>query len=649
VSILIWRLFIPATKMKLKLADNDPERHLRVERERQAAKAILDDPKSDQLSRDLAHLRLQHEEGMKADGAVAYGDLTEEVPYQKVPEEWLTVEAYEAGMAHYSDVEIVSLVEAPLLLNKCKTIRATFLPNGKPSIELAYPRLSLAVENIIGTSMEPETLAKAHAVKACLIRPVDKERSIVHYKKAIRVRPSDWRLRNAIASSYMSLQNVPLSLESLTQAVTMTDEDSFERFEVESSRGKVLFNLGRFNEAEDCFLSVLKNAEIFKDKISPIDFAHLIVVEYQLCIIYVMEKKKGKVEEYWNSAEAKFNALAPEVRSRIDWESRQCAQMSMGISSPNLLSHQECHHCRQLCTNPKICSACKAARYCSKECQKAAWKAGHKQNCKQENEDRRETKKERKLHVKKNEAAKNLPPLDGKLDPYVLWAKAKKCSQPMDAVFYFTLALFLDFSLDAQDFAPVCVAVKKCPNADHPLVLALDILPQVSQLRGPSTSILEHADSNRHKALSSEHAGNETSETIDDIDRVSFGIGMCHIFQARLMGRVYAVKSDAQSQDPEVHRAFDDIAKLIDTAANIFMDYERWLTLQFELGYSNFDIGATDEARRWFDIFIESLNKLEKNNGNKLSKHWKKYRKTARQKAQLIPLIRRSNDLGRMP
>jgi tetratricopeptide (TPR) repeat protein len=635
--------------MRVNLADNDPERHLQVERERQAAQAILDDRQSDQLSRDLAHLRLQHEEGMKGDGVVTFRDLTDESRYREVPEEWLTVEAYEAGMIHNTDDEIVSLVEAPLLLNKCKTIRSGFLANGQPSIELAYPRLSQAIENIIGTSREPQTLAKAHAVKACLVRPVDKERSISHFKKAIKVRPSDWRLRNAIASSYMSMGNVPLALESLTQAVTMTAEDSFERFEVQSSRGKVLFNLGRFDEAEDCFLSVLKNAEKFKDKISPIDFAHLIVVEYQLSIVYIMAKKKAKVEQYWNSAEAKFNALAPEVRSRIDWQSRQYAQVLMRASFPNLLSNLECHHCRQLCSSPKVCSACKVALYCSKECQKAAWKAGHKQNCKQESEDRKETKKEKKVEAKKREATKKLPPFDATSDPYVLWAKAKKCRQPMDAVFYYTLALFLDFSLDAQDFAPVRAAIAKCTKADHPLVLALDTLPQVNQLRGPST--LEHADSNRHKALASFLPDSclESNENIDDIDRVFFGIGMCHIFQARMMGRVYAVNSNAQAQDPEVLGAFDDIAKLIDNAAKLFMDNDRWLTLQFELGYSNFDVGATDEAQRWLDTFIENLNKVEKNNGNKLSKHWKKYRKTARQKAQLIPLIRRSNDLGRMP
>lgn len=638
-----------------KLEDFDPERRREKERERQAAQTILDDPQSDQLSRDLAHLRLQHEFGMKGDGAVvaSFGDLAERVQYQEVPEEWLTVEAYEAGMAYFSDVEIVALVEDPLLLNKCKTIRSAFMANGRPSIELAYPRLFQAIENVIGSSREPEALATAHAVKACLIRPLDKERSVAHFKKAIRIRPKDWRLRSAIASSHMRLGNVPLALESLTQAASMTDQDSFERFEVESSRGKVLFNLSRFDEAEDCFLSVLKNIEKFKDKIIPIDFAHLIVMEYQLCIIYVMDStKKAKLEHYWESAESKFNRLAPEVSSRIDWQSRQYAQMLIRASFPSLLSHRECHHCRKLCANPKICSACKFAHYCSKECQKAAWKAGHKQKCKQEHDNRKDAKKEHKVAAKKREVAKKFPPFDAKLDPYALWAKAKKCADPMEAVFHFTVALFLDFSLDAQDFAPVRAAVSKCPKADHPLVLALDTLPQVSQLRGPRS--LEHSDSNRHKALESltalpEDSPGGSTEKLEDIDRYFFGIAMCHIFQARMMGRVYAVRSAAQAKDPEFSGAFDDIAKLIDNAANIFMDADRWLTLQFELGYSNFDVGATDEAQRWFDAFIENLNKLEKDNASKLSKHWKKWKKTALQKVQIIPLIKQSDAMGRMP
>lgn len=564
------------------------------------------------------------------------------------------VEAYEAGITHCSDEEIVSLAESPLLLNKCKTIRSAYSPYGQPSVELAYPRLFQAIENIFGTSRESENLAKAHAVKACLVRQVDKERSIVHFKKAIRIRPDDWRLRNSIASSYMQLGNVSMSLESLTQAMTMTAEDSFERFEVESSRGKVLFNLERFKEAEASFLSVMKNTEKFRDNISPIDFGHLVVMEYQLTMIYLMGNlnNKSKVEHHWKSAEHKYNELVPGVRSRIDWQSRNLSQMLIRSSYPKLLSHQECHHCRQLCPNPKICSACKAACYCSKECQKAAWKAGHKQKCQQENQNRRETKKEHKVAVKKRETVKKLPPLDAKLDPYVLWAKAKKCSDPMDAVFYFVVALFLDFSLDAQDFAPVRATVSQCPNADHPLVLALDTLPQVSQPRGRSS--LEHADSNRHKCLRYIDAlpgdSQVTSESLEEMDRVSFGIGVCHIFQARMMGRVYAVRSDAQARDPEVHRAFEDIAQLINNAAKLFMDTDRWLTLQFELGYCNFDLGAVDEAQRWLDTFIESINRLEKDSsGGKLSKHWKKWRKTALQKVQIIPLLKRSNDLGQMP
>lgn len=61
----------------LQLVDNDPERRLQVERECQATKAILDDPQSDQLSRDLAHLRLQHEEDKRADDmVVAFSDLS---------------------------------------------------------------------------------------------------------------------------------------------------------------------------------------------------------------------------------------------------------------------------------------------------------------------------------------------------------------------------------------------------------------------------------------------------------------------------------------------------------------------------------------------------------------------------------------------
>jgi len=150
----------------------------------------------------------------------------------------------------------------------------------------------------------------------------------------------------------------------------------------------------------------------------------------------------------------------------------------MAELSPDLLSHRECHNCRKLCSDPKRCSSCKAAYYCSRECQVAAWRAGRKNQCKSANVTRKVEKKEKKVADKKLEAVSNLPPLDATLDPYALWAKATKLSKETgkaeDAVFNFTVALFLDFSLDVQDLKPAKAAVDACETG-HPLALALGL------------------------------------------------------------------------------------------------------------------------------------------------------------------------------
>jgi len=112
----------------------------------------------------------------------------------------------------------------------------------------------------------------------------------------------------------MSVGKTASALEALTQAAALTPEGSYERFDVKSCRGKVLFNLGRHDEAKTNFLSVLAAAEKFKDRMSSLDAAH----NTRFAPSSQTEKNRVMCKRQWDSAEAKRIALPDNVRQRID-------------------------------------------------------------------------------------------------------------------------------------------------------------------------------------------------------------------------------------------------------------------------------------------------------------------------------------------
>lgn len=634
--------------------DFDELHRQKLKAECENARRVLKDPNADQLARDLAHLRLKDEH--LDSSSVGYGSWVDASRKDGVlppgtPSEWLTVEAYELGLAVLSEEEIVALAEDPLVLNKCKTIKALPDRNGRPSIMLAYPKLTRAVISQLKQRNDNiQAIASANAVMACLVRAEDRAGSLKYFQNAILVRPDDWKLRNAIASAYMSVGNTSLALEALTRAVELTVDGSFEQFEVESCRSKVLFNLERYDEAKKSLLSVIVNSDKFTEQLDPLDVGHLVVNQYMLCCIFGVEKNRKMCKAQWDRAEEKRDALSLEVRQRIDWDSRNVAQTLMGALDSNLLNQQECHHCRKLCEDPMRCTGCKAALYCSRTCQVAAWKAGHKKECQQAKEERKEQKKEKKVLEAKIEAVNKLPPFDAKLEPHALWAKAKKLSQQPgkaeDAVFYFCVALFLDFSLDANNLEPAKAAVEACKEPDHPLPLALGIITHMKKY-----APLEHAHDKCVKALEYlRRCGDDefdTSETLEEINRIQFGFALSQIFTARTMGRCYSVTSREQAESEEHRRAFMDILKLLNDAKTN-LSPSRWLTMQFELGYSYLDVGAANEASHWLETFVNDLAKVERD-GGKLSKHWLQMRKKARMKLQMAQLMVTSMRRGIMP
>jgi len=628
----------------------DKMRAEELKRQRKAAEDVLKDATSDQVSRDLAHLCLNHEEGTKGVGGSISGDHD---AFMK-QEGMMAVEAYEDGSVDMSDQAVVAYVEDALLRNKWKAIRTVRGFNGKTSVVLAYPRLMNAVQNQFGNGRSQEEKASAYAVMACMTRPTDYAACLKYFKQAIKLRPKDWRLHNAVSSAYMSLSKISLSLESLNRAAELTGEKSIDRFEVESCRGKVLFNLQRNKEAKAVFVKTLADAKGYGKELNlcPLDHAHLIVTEYMLTSIWLQEHNEKMTKHQWNSAETKRKDLSPDILQRIDWDSRLSTATLIRMVYPSILSHQECHYCHQLCLDPNKCGACKEALYCNRSCQKAHWKAGHKQQCQTAKITRKTKEEEIKKNVQKQKAVANLPPLDASLDPLSLWAKAKKLSKDpskaLDSVFLFALALFLDFGLDGENMEAVTVALKGC-DSRHPLALALRMVPKINnkQSNGELLSYMEDNNSSAFKYLDSHNTtpANDYPKTFEQLDRAQFGCAMCMIFRARMIGRCFKVTSLEQAQSDQFKDAYDVILLLI-RDVEIFLPNERWLTLQFEFGYSNFDVGAADEAARWLKKFLDNVASMEKNNGDKLTKHWKKIRKSARTKLQIVPHIQRAHKNG---
>ena len=132
------------------------------------------------------------------------------------------------------------------------------------------------------------------------------------------------------------------------------------------------------------------------------------------------------------------------------------------------------------------------------------------------------------------------------------------------------------------------------------------------------------------------HTGNSSDFVcLDDIDRRSFAMGVAQIFCGRWLNRMYDM---ARGPDPKKsQKAFEDAAQFI-SAARLFLDPDQWLTFQYELGYSQFDIMAFDEAKTWLKKYIDNLTKSESTNGT-LSPHWRVYKKAAEQKLALIPMM----------
>jgi tetratricopeptide (TPR) repeat protein len=595
-----------------------------------------------QTIRDLARTKLAEQEN-------ANNHAPSKISLDPIWKE--TVEANERapGGSFLQEEELVKIAAQVMLLdeysNGVTSVSAVINENGRREVLAYYPKLVSACKNL---SKDDAAAADANIVLACLYQiqrspddtSYDEEEK--HFKNAIRLRPNDWRIHAMLSVTYVKAGDVALSLQSITQAAKLS-KSAMARFELLQKKGKLLCNLMRTDDAIACLEQVLVEYEEIKDDFTPKDKGHAAVSQYALCMQYGQSKAKNRYKmqlSHWKQAEAKRAALPSDVLNTIAWDFRDMAQMFVANIKPEAaLTHRECHYCHCVTDDGKRCSACKAAVYCSKDCQVKAWKSGHKKECSKESATRQQIKKDSRM----SPAPAVL--MDELLVPNKLWKKANALSKegnPKEAVWYYLVALFMDFSLDVKSNLPEAQkAVEKCGD-ENMVARVLSIVTHRGN--NPLRKCASVMESFSTQDLAGFVIGaKENAKTLDELSRDEFSLGVAYIFWGRWHARCYSMESGADQQSSK--KAFKTAASCFSTA-KMHINPESWLTFQYELGYSNLDIMALDEGKTWLNRFVDNLNVCQKKSG-KLLPYWKQMKPAAVQKLGLISTIEKNPMLAR--
>jgi hypothetical protein len=231
----------------------------------------------------------------------------------------------------------------------------------------------------------------------------------------------------------------------------------------------------------------------------------------------------------------------------------------------------------------------------------------------------------------------NLTPLDATLDPESLWSEGVVLSnggQYKEAAWKFAVALFLDFSFDASDMTPVINAIENCHENDSVAMALYSICDR-------ETKTQRAREMDEHSAqMSCKVPLIEMADTIDDVteeNRNAFGMGLCHIIHARCMRQVVI------RQCPLDKAAFRHISRLVKQAC-IFIDAERWMTLQFELGFTCFDVFDAVEAEKWLVRYTTTIDATEAVRlcDKSSREHWAKMKDLALEKLNKVQWMTRT-------
>ncbi|KAL7550900.1 hypothetical protein ACHAWF_014094 [Thalassiosira exigua] len=608
-------------------------------------RSILDDPNSTKVMRDLALSQLNDPIGI---GKVFTG-APEIKPLSHLGGRtgWDLVEAFESGVwgQQSNSSRQVIAVAADVILTGEDDSEGPFpvrclRKDGKMDVPAAYPNLCAAANEIIDDGTAGKIIQSNAYVVLSHLQAHDfaniGEDAMDNLKRALKRNPEDWRLHSLLGTRHMTMHNDALCLDSLIRAAELTREgDDLAKFSLGIRRGKILMNLNSDDEVIAAFNEVFSRYDGLKyhPRMSDRLLGQLAVAEYMLAYMYGNRGERRKAVSYFEEAEKRRISIDREVAKNIDWNNRLLAEIIIANISPGIISHGSCDHCGKVTDDPKRCAACRAVFYCSKDCQVVAWKGGHKKECKKLKSDRDEKKAIDRNKSKTHEERGNLRPLDIDLAPKNLWKEGVQLSRNglhEDAAWKFLLALFMDFSLDANDKKPMKEAVEGCGMA-NPVAMALSMITD-------RNGINEVYQQSMHINIMPQRI--ELAETVDSVDRKSFGLGMCHLVYARMLARSFAVRSAADARSRTTGHAFEDVARIIMESTN-YIDPQRWLTLQFELGYSSMDVGAVNEAEKWLNSFKATVDKFSTQCNNRgATRHWTEMKDRAKSRLQLLPLMK---------
>lgn len=627
-------------------------------------KTILADEGSSQKLRDFARTRLADGVGMGTYECVYEarergGDWLlrnpEDYPagseHRKQAEDWLLVEAFEVGTLSIviEPCDALAAASRAFLVDDTKiSLRAERSWDGSTNQAAAYPKLTSKARSILSTSDSTDPLWTDAHIFLTFMDLNDAESAVDHLSQACSARPREWRVRDLLSAMLAGAGNHSMSLQHLriAQDLVSGEDDDYKRWIMKTNEGKLLFNMSRPKEA----IHVLEDAlaefgdHSLNPRMNDREVAKVASAQYMLCLAYAESNKRKKAKQHFKEAEEKVESIAEEAAKSTNLEARMTCQMMMSHVSPSTMKVTECHHCKKPTDKNLVCSRCKVATFCSKQCNAAAWHDGHKHECKgmaaREKKEKLEMKSNAKELAKKKKLSRQLPFLDGDLVPAALWKSAVSLTKKGDpsflreAAWKFLVALYMDFSLDAMDMKPAIKAADGC-GTDDPVALALSI---ATFYRKHDRNVSLQEIVTHHEDIC-DRLENETSvdSCVDEVDRPVFALGVAKVFYARIMARCHDVKSDAQAHDSRFRSAWRGTARLIEDA-KFSIDAERWLTMQFELGYINHDNGATDRANLWLSRFVKNLEE-EKRAKGALSKHWKGMKKNAEQKLRILPRV----------
>ena len=280
----------------------------------EAWRQVLNDPNSTKASRDMALSHLNDPIGM---GKRFTGEA--EIKYGEDQEEWAIVEDFEDGHWGNDNGTAIVSIASDIILEKegddsknIMLIRRVVREDGTSDPVASYAKVFGACTRIINNrTLDNEIRSNAYCVMGFLegygLIENMRGKARLNIERAITLNPIDWRLHAMLATRHMAVQSALQALECITRAMELTAEP-YAQFTLGMRKGKILFNLGRHDEAIASFSDVIAVYErSLKDNPKMTDKAvgRLAVAEFMLATTYGMQGKSAKAANHYRDADKK--------------------------------------------------------------------------------------------------------------------------------------------------------------------------------------------------------------------------------------------------------------------------------------------------------------------------------------------------------